>query len=204
MKIILILSAVLWLGSVGFGLHYVYSYENKPTLGKTSPPQTFPGESGIIRDNRKPALLLFAHPQCPCTRASINELARLMAMIQGRVSARVIFFKPADAEQKWAETDSWKSAVAIPGVQVSVDADGREAHRFNAETSGTTLLYDANGQLRFHGGITASRGHEGDNAGRTSIVEIVTRDTRIPVETTPFGCSLFDNKTLQKVIEETK
>lgn len=204
MKVILILSAALWLIVVGSGLHYVYSYENKPALGKKSPPQTFPAESSISLDSRQPALLFFAHPQCPCTRAGINELARLMAVIQGRVSARVIFFKPADAERNWAETDTWKSAAAIPGVQVSVDEDGREALRFNAETSGTTLLYDANGQLRFHGGITASRGHEGDNAGRSAIAEIVTRDLGIKVETSAFGCSLFDNKTLQTVIEGTK
>ncbi|HEX8565352.1 MAG TPA: hypothetical protein VF648_06745 [Pyrinomonadaceae bacterium] len=203
MKVILVLSAVLWLIIVGSGLHYVYSYENKPAPGKTSPPRSFPVDGGIVLDNRQPNLFFFAHPQCPCTRAGINELARLMTMIQGRVSARVIFFKPADAEQKWAETDSWKNAAAIPGVQVSVDEDGRETKRFNAETSGTTLLYDANGQLRFHGGITASRGHEGDNAGRSAIAEIVTRDLGITVETSAFGCSLFDNKTLQKVIEGT-
>ena len=34
-----------------------------------------------------------------------------------------------------------------------------------ATTSGHVLLYDAGGVLRFAGGITDGRGHEGDNAG---------------------------------------
>jgi hypothetical protein len=35
------------------------------------------------------------------------------------------------------------------------------------------LSYDAAGTLRFSGGITASRGHEGANTGRTALTDLV-------------------------------
>ncbi len=55
------------------------------------------------------------------------------------------------------------------------DDDGAEAKRFGAETSGQTLLYDERGTLAFSGGITGSRGHAGDNAGRASLLALINR-----------------------------
>jgi hypothetical protein len=46
---------------------------------------------------------------------------------------------------------------------------GREAALCKATTSGETVVYDAAGKLRFHGGITGARGHIGDNAGCSAI-----------------------------------
>ena len=64
-----------------------------------------------------------------------------------------------------------------------------EAERFGAETSGHTFLFDPSGRLLFNGGITASRGHSGDNAGESSIVSLINNHTAKIGQTFVFGCS---------------
>jgi len=138
---------------------------------------------------------MLVHPQCPCSRASIGELALLMAQSQGRLKAYVLFLKPAGFSDDWEKTDLWQSAAGIPGVKPLVDYDGMEARRFHAKTSGQTVLYDAEGRLLFSGGITAARGHAGDNAGRSAIVSLVNAKVADKAETPVFGCPLFDENS---------
>ena len=89
------------------------------------------------------------------------------------------------------KTNLWYDAKAIPGVEVMKDQDGSEARLFQAFTSGQTLLYDSKGHLVFNGGITGSRGHSGDNAGRKAIISLVTEGKANRTNTFVFGCSLF-------------
>ena len=72
------------------------------------------------------------------------------------------------------------------------DVDGLEAARFGVQASGQTLLYGANGNLQFSGGITASRGHSGDNLGRSAIVALVTTGESTTNHTSVYGCSLHN------------
>jgi hypothetical protein len=131
-----------------------------------------------------------AHPQCPCTRASVAELAQLMAHVQGKVQAYVLFYSPRESGVDWQNTDTRRSAAQIPGVTVLSDVDGAEAQRFGAETSGHTFLFDPSGQLLFNGGITASRGHSGDNPGESAIVSLINDHSSKRSRTFVFGCSL--------------
>lgn len=159
------------------------------------PPERWPAASGIARGSQRPTLVMFAHPKCPCTRASMEELAELMARSQGLVDARVVFFKPEEAGENWALTDTWKSAAAIPGVTVQTDIDGREAALFQAATSGQVVLYDARGQLLFQGGITEARGHAGDNEGLAAILDLLQHG-KTPLSTSPvYGCPIQDKKS---------
>jgi hypothetical protein len=135
---------------------------------------------------------MLVHPHCPCTRATIGELAELMAHCQGRLTAYVLFLKPAGFSDDWEKTDLWQSAASIPGVNVIVDDDGAEARRFHSATSGQTILYDAEGHLLFSGGITASRGHAGDNDGQSAIISLVNDGAASRTVTSVFGCPLFD------------
>ena len=56
----------------------------------------------------------------------------------------------------------------------------------------TTVLYDAAGHLLFHGGITPSRGHSGDNAGSQAIAALLTHHLADRQHTPVFGCDVFD------------
>ena len=184
-------AGLLWLGLIGVGLGIIWAYENKPASAAAAP-WLWPVDSQIQRVPDRPTLVMLAHPRCPCTRASLGELALLMARSQGLVKASVLFYKPAGESDDWANTDLWQSAAAIPGVSVRPDDDGCEARRFNSTTSGQVVLYDATGRLLFSGGITGSRGHSGDNDGRSAVLALLTRGAaRAPGRHSVFGCALF-------------
>ena len=138
---------------------------------------------------------MFVHPQCPCTRASIRELEVIMTRCQTSVQAFVLFTQPAGFDRDWVEGGLWRQADSIPGVSVIADQAGREARVFDVKTSGQTLLYDERGVLKFCGGITLSRGHSGDNIGRSAVVALAKRqpDVRTPsLDCSVFGCPLFN------------
>lgn len=190
MKLLLPMCALLWFSTAVAGVFYLAQYESTPADAEISYPLTFPSESGVERSIEHSTLLFFAHPKCPCTRASLRELSRLTADVNGKLRAFVIFTKPADAAADWAQTDLRANAENIPNVSVLIDDAERETRIFNAQTSGLTLLYDRDGALRFEGGITAGRGHEGDNAGKTAVFEIITKNLEQKAESAVFGCSL--------------
>lgn len=195
-RLMLMTIGMFWLSVVSVGLWIMLNYETSPGLPAT-PPMLWPADSPLQRIPGRATLVMLAHPQCPCTRASLRELELLMARCQGRVTAYVVFFKPTDFPDRWERTDLWRSAAAIPGVQVLRDEGGIEADRFQAATSGQAVLYDAEGRLLFSGGITGSRGHSGDNAGRDAIVSLLTTGAAERTETLVFGCSLHEADSKQ-------
>jgi hypothetical protein len=183
--------ALVWIATVAMGLRTLMSYENTPgRVGAIR--NAWPAASKISPPADRDVLVMLAHPRCPCTRASMDELAKIMAHVQGKVSAYVLFLKPQSAPPDWENTELRRTAARIPGVTVVSDVDGIEARKFGAETSGHTFLYDRNGSLLFNGGITGSRGHSGDNAGENAIVALVNDHHSVLARTFVFGCSLVD------------
>lgn len=187
--------------SIGTGLGILYKYENAPS--KTlMVPQVWPSASAFSHEKDRATLVMFAHPHCACTRASIGELALLMTRCSGFLEAYVFYMKPKGFPENWAKTDLWKSAAQIPGVHVLEDTDGMEAKIFRATTSGEVLVYGKEGSLLFSGGITGSRGHAGDNAGRSSIVSLLMERKVLRKDTFVFGCSLFSVEPNNSVQEK--
>jgi glyoxylase-like metal-dependent hydrolase (beta-lactamase superfamily II) len=139
---------------------------------------------------------MFVHPRCPCSRASLAELREIMAQANGRLNAFVLFLRPQGTADVWEHTATWAAAQDIPGVAVRVDRDGAEAARFGAATSGHTVLYNAEGRLLFAGGITAARGHVGDNSGRQSVLALLDNKSAAPAHLV-YGCRLRD-RTAQR------
>jgi hypothetical protein len=182
--------ACLWLGFVVLGFGWLMRYTNTPGVAVAAP-AVWPVESRLSKPAGSPMLVMFAHPRCPCSRASIAELGELLAGCAERVTARVLFYKPKDSAGDWARSDLWQSALSIPGVAIAEDEDGIEANRFGAETSGSVVLYDANGQLLFRGGITATRGERGANDGRRAILALLEKSPA-PEKARVFGCAIFD------------
>jgi hypothetical protein len=189
-KYILVTSAfgVAWLTSIACGFAVFAHYDNKPGSVGTVP-RSWP-ELHLERRHDHPTLVMVAHPRCPCTRASIGELAQIMARERGKLIAYVLFVTPDKGDADWDETDLWRSARKIPGVTVLSDADGVAASRLGAETSGHTFLFAADGRLLFSGGITESRGHAGDNAGKSAVVSLLNDNPAQPKQTFVFGCAL--------------
>ena len=184
-----IVVVVIWGLGIAAGSLYSLDYATTPT--KThSVVDHWLVESACTLCAHQPTLVMFVHPRCPCSRASLNELAILMTHCQGRVNVQVLFMKPPSLPADWAKTDLWDSAADIPGVMPRLDLDGAEQRRFAARVSGEVFLYLPDGSLAFHGGITAGRGHYGDNQGRAAI-EALLLDRDLQTGSTPvFGCEL--------------
>ena len=180
----------LWLLAAAGGFLVILNHQN--SHGATgAPPEHFPSPSQLQLDPARSTLIMFAHPRCPCTRASLEELNRVLARSQGKVAAQIWFFTPGTFPPEWARTDLWQSAAAISGVTVHEDRDGAKARLFGAKTSGHVLVYDVRGELRFQGGITGSRGHAGDNAGESAIVSLLAGQDMGLKETRVYGCALL-------------
>ena len=184
---------LLWVAAFGFGYVGLWRYSYTPGVAGNAPLK-WPDASNITRISNHPTLVMVFHPHCPCSRASVGELALLMAHQSRELHAIVIFVDPPGMPDTWARTDLWASVGRIPGVERLLDS-GREAQVFGAATSGQAMLYDEGGNLTFSGGITAARGHFGDNAGLNTIISMLDRQhlgNGAPSQSATFGCPLFD------------
>jgi len=182
--------AMLWIAFIAAGFGYLWTYQSQPGVAAQAPSQ-WPRDCPVARHANLPTLLVFAHPQCPCTRATISELDRVAARCVDRLQIVVAFLELPDLGEHWTHSDLWDSAAAIPGVEVRTDRDGALARSFRVETSGQALLFDAAGRLVFEGGITGSRGHAGDNPGEDAVVDLVLGQAPELSATRVFGCRLF-------------
>jgi hypothetical protein len=168
------------------------SFDNAPG-DAPNPPLTWPDGSGIGRTQGRAQLVMFVHPLCGCTSASVRELETLT--VGRRLAAAQITFavyRP-ESQPDWDAAALKRSTGSFPGSVTMRDDGGVEARRFGVKTSGTVLLYSALGRLLFHGGITGSRGHEGDNYGITRLAAALrggAGDTAVPVVSRVFGCAL--------------
>lgn len=181
---------ILWLGSATGGLWILWAYDNKPGTA-ANPSARWPATSRLAPAADGPTLVLFAHPQCSCSPASLSELAEVLARAEARPRTYVVFLKPSSVADGWERTALWRQAERLQNVTVIRDDDGREAQQFGVATSGQTFLYDSRGVLQFSGGITSARGHTGDNAGRAALTSLLNRLETSHPRTNVFGCPLF-------------
>lgn len=182
-------AGLVWMAAAGTGLHFLSRYSNQPGI-PAMPPTHWPERSVLERTTGRPTLVLLLHPRCACSRATVEELDRLLARARPRPTVHALFFTPTDFPDEWEKTDLWERITAIPGVHAAEDPGGNEAGLFNAFTSGQTILYDAQDRLVFSGGITSSRGHAGDNVGSSTILALLTAGEPRQRNTPVFGCSL--------------
>ena len=176
------LFGVIWFGGVTVGLLVWDRYENTPgTLRtETSPLESAPGGW---------RLTVFLHPRCPCSRATLGELAEVVEREPG-LAIRVVFVRPEDVADGWEKDGLWDEAISIRGIEVACDPDGSEARQAGAETSGHAVLVDPAGRVVFRGGLTRGRGRAGDDFGRRVILNWIQQGSG-PVTAPVYGCALF-------------
>lgn len=179
----------VWLAVTAAGLAALASY-SATAAPEGRAPERWPSECGVERLSGRATVLLFLHPHCPCSRATIAMLHRCIARSGGEPDVVALVYAPTSMEASWADGPLRELAAKLPGVRVVNDPDGREARRFGAAASGHIVAYDAAGSLAFEGGITASRGHEGDNFG-ADVLTAVLRDQPIaPARAPTYGCEI--------------
>lgn len=178
---------LLWGALVGASLLTLAGY-NYRSGHIESPPLA--REAGVDVSSEMHTLVLVVHPKCPCSRSTVFELERLMFQCRDRLRCIVYVFAPDGEEAGWGGDDPFGIAARIPQVEIMHDPGGRLARRLGGFTSGSVVLYNESGAPVFWGGITAGRGHAGDNLGSDSIRAIVN-GFEPPRMTTPvYGCDL--------------
>jgi len=184
---------IAWACATVFGARELLKYESAAgDIGKIT--AHWPASSSIQPAADRPTLVMFAHPQCPCTRASVAELGSIVAHTQNKVRVFVLFYTPQNSAAGWMNTPLRRDIEQIAGVTIIPDPEGVEAQRFGAETSGHAFLFDRDGHLLFNGGITSSRGHAGENVGEDSIVSLINERSASQRATLVFGCSFHNRK----------
>jgi len=160
----------------------------------------WPKGTGLELAQDRPTLLFFMHPRCPCTRASVRELERTLlsaGLPEGkRPKCIIVASLPPTASPEWRDTATIRRASNLPEGEIVWDINGVETKLFGATTSGAVHLFGSDQQLLFAGGVTSSRGHEGDNVGSELLYHLLTEgqfaeDRLARWESTPvFGCRL--------------
>lgn len=160
------------------------------------------GDTGGLRDGwvvpasfERPSdramLVVFAHPRCPCTRATMSALERLQREVPGGFATRVVFYEPEGADASWRGTDLWARAQRLLDAAAIPDPGGVIASGAGARVSGCVALFDRDGGLRFWGGITPARGHEGESVGLASLRAILRGEAGAVREASVYGCGLM-------------
>ena len=173
---------------IAFGLLWRYKLTPGPLADA---PARWPAESHLAR-TAAPTVVMFVHPQCSCSRASVNELARLVDELHGQATVELVLVRPAGAEPGFERGALADRAAELRGVSVIIDDGGREAERFGAIVSGSTLVYGANGALLFRGGLTTARGHEGRGPAHDAILAAIAGHPGAASDAPTFGCALAE------------
>ncbi len=161
----------------GFGLWYAYEQR----------PGEIPDPTAVSVSSRSPTgswrVMMFVHPHCPCSQASVQELRRLLHQLAGTVAdssvqAVVFVVRPPDAPVGWEEGELLRDLSTWREVSVALDCGGQEAKRWKATTSGHVIVLDPQGWVRFRGGITSGRGRQGNSLGSQRIVQMIQEASR--------------------------
>jgi hypothetical protein len=140
---------------------------------------------GSQRQPGRPLLVMVVHPRCPCTEASLAELGDLLARSHGAIDALLLEYQA----RGWPPPPA---TVELGGVRIPIvpDIDGAVAATLGAETSGHCVFVDAQGKIRFHGGLTLARGHRGRSPAQDAILATAAGGKWSLVSAPVFGCSL--------------
>lgn len=162
-----------------------------------SPPH-WPSDSALVRAGGKRTVVMFLHPECPCSRASLDELNLVMndARAAENTETLIVFYNLGTPAAPNVESGTWTQARRVPTATRVIDLDRTEAARFGARTSGFVVAYDVDSTLLYSGGLTDSRGHQGDNVGRRSLLALLQHTPALATERPVYGCALEEPATV--------
>jgi hypothetical protein len=176
----------LWLFFVALG---VYNLNLFTYTGKRAASVSIPKGSSLLSSTR-PTLLVFLHPKCSCSKATVVELEKLLPTLEG-VDVKVVMNVPAGRDLSWSSGDLKDQVSPLKYVTIVNDMGGAEALRFHASTSGHAMLIDAQKNLIYSGGLTPGRGHVGETQGHTVIRKWARTKNQTSTIEKIFGCDIF-------------
>lgn len=176
------------------GTHALTNYSTKPgqqtliihDVSNVDAVQKLRNECGLEDDYA----LLFVHPHCPCTTATVRNLQRILAVQAQTFDLVSIVFCPDEKSDDWVRSGLIQSLESM-GSRIRIDRDAQLARELGVHCSGHLLFYSANGKLKFSGGITPSRGHEGTSRCGAEFKKALNQLPISRVCWPVYGCSLF-------------
>lgn len=178
-----------WFVACGSVLWLLWSYSNAAGPQGMLPVGWTP-DARLECPEDRPMLLVFAHPKCPCTRATMSAIERLQRDVPGTFATRVVFYEPDGADASWHQTDLWVRAQKLIDAKAIADPGGSISGGAGAAVSGCVALLDPQDGLLFWGGVTPSRGHEGESVGLNSLRSILRGQEPVESRAPVFGCEL--------------
>jgi len=187
------LGFLLWLAICLFGFAALARYSGTPG-SPGSATAHWPTKSIIRCEPDRFHLVVFMHPLCPCSSATLNSIERIRV-----ASPRELEITVALSSEKQLleapESHSRRGKIKqIPAVSLIEDVDGIEASFFGARTSGAAFLYGPRKNLLFSGGLTPARGHCGDCDGLAAVADALRNSEAVFVSTPVFGCELLSDE----------
>ena len=179
--------AGLWLAGLAGGFAALQAYAGRP--GRLAAPA--PAATAWLEAHRRPGrplLVMAVHARCPCTDASLAELGDFLARTRGACDALLLRYSPDPATAPRPGETRELGGVTVP---LLADPAGRLAANLGALTSGSAVLVDAAGQIRFHGGLTLERGHRGRSPAQDALLALVGDRHAAALPVAPvYGCPL--------------
>jgi hypothetical protein len=192
--LVLVLLTLCWFGTAVAGFMWLARY--KATPGDTSAGQLqWPDDCAIARVPGSFNFVLALNSHCPCSRATVGELARILDGHGTDVCLHVLVYHPSGFPDGWESSSLLDEVKTLPGAMLHVDIDAELATRFGLFTSGGLALYGVRGELLFEGGITAGRGHAGDTPAHDAIRARLLGETSEPFTAPVYGCPLRDPRS---------
>ena len=190
---------LFWLICIGGGYTYLLRYSF--TAGLSIPaPERFSSPGVAQASSTRARLLIALHPRCPCSRATLHELAKIMSRATNACDVTALIFTPKGDSEDWLKGGLVNECRRLQ-CRIQADPGGEIAASLGCLTSGAVVLYDGAGKLRYQGGITGSRGHEGDNDGERTVLEILRGQhgsfSALPVFGCPIRSALSRGESLQ-------
>src|SRR5438876_11861383 len=103
-----------WAIVVVLGFRPLLSYEIQP--GHTGTPHRHWPQDSTLERSGGMTLVMFVHPQCSCSRASLGQLDRLIAITQDQnLHCTVAFEQPADQSADRSKSELWGRASSLSG-----------------------------------------------------------------------------------------
>lgn len=186
--------ALGWLFTLTVGVCLVFKYDSVPGLTAT-PSIGWPANSNITHSSTNNTLVMLLHPKCPCSRASLHQVATLTTN-DNSLQCIFLVYSPTQFPKGWEKTDIWYLAAEVPGAQIVSDIDGEEAKKFGGITSGQTYIFDRKGILKYSGGLTEGRGHVGECRNLDLAVKALKSGTSA-ASGAVYGCPIEDPRKAQ-------
>ncbi|MBX3119673.1 MAG: hypothetical protein KF784_11450 [Fimbriimonadaceae bacterium] len=171
-----------WVICLAVGFNTFLTWETTPGVQGGQPTST-----PVKTDTNKWQIVMVAHTECPCTRASFVNLEKLLIRYPSQLTCSVVFCGP-NANPS-SNSENVKYAQRLKGAAIKFLSEDEVQAQYESATSGQVFLYSPSGDLTFKGGITNGRGHEGASEGTMAIGDLIEQ-RKAPAASPVYGCPL--------------